>query len=266
MSAIRITGATRIYAILGNPIAQVKSPEGFSERFATAGMNAVMIPLQVLPGHFDQTIIALKAIGNLDGLIMTVPYKAEAARFADRLGPTASKIRALNAMRREPDGTWTGEMFDGKGFVRGARAKGAVLEGRNVALFGAGGAGSAIGCELAAAGVASLGIIDPQAGRATALAQTLAREFPGCRIAAVPAMPAGADMIVNASTVGMRDTDGMPGDIGTFDSGTIVGDVIVSETPTALLRHALAHGCTVVSGRDMFFGQLDSVVSFFARG
>src|SRR5258706_178860 len=103
-------------------IAQVKSPEGFSERFATAGMNAVMIPLQVLPGHFDQTIIALKAIGNLDGLIMTVPYKAEAARFADRLGPTASKIRALNAMRREPDGTWTGEMFDGKGFVRGARA------------------------------------------------------------------------------------------------------------------------------------------------
>ena len=126
---------------------------------------------------------ALQAIGNLDGLVVTVPYKARAVRFAARLGKTAARIGALNALRREADDTWTGEMFDGAGFVRAAERKGEVLRDRRVALFGAGGAGSAIGCELAAAGVRSLSIIDPQRQRAAALARTLAEAFPACRVA-----------------------------------------------------------------------------------
>ena len=107
---------------------------------------------------------------------------------------------------READGTWTGDMFDGMGFVRGAERKGEVLRGRRVALFGAGGAGSAIGCELAAAGVASLAIIDPQTERAAALARTLRDTFPDCRIEAAAAVPRDTNMIVNASTVGITQS------------------------------------------------------------
>ena len=118
MTAIRVDGATRLYAIVGDPIVQVKSPEVFSELFARAGMNAVMIPMHVLPERFEESMRALMGIANVDGLVATVPYKAQAVQFADRLGPTASRIRALNALRREPDGTWTGDMFDGLGFVR----------------------------------------------------------------------------------------------------------------------------------------------------
>lgn len=265
MTTLRVNGATRLYAIVGDPIVQVKSPEMYSEMLAAAGKNAVMVPMHVLPERFDSTMTALMGIENLDGLIVTVPYKGRAVRFATQLGPTASRVGALNALRRERDGTWTGDMFDGMGFVRGAERKGEVLRGRRVALFGAGGAGSAIGCELAAAGVASLAIIDPQTERAAALALRLRDTFPDCRIEAAAAVPRDADMIVNASTIGMRESDGMPGEIGALGPQTLVGDVVVSEAPTPIIRHAMRYGCRHVTGRDMFGGQSDALMSFFAR-
>jgi shikimate dehydrogenase len=265
MTPIRIDGATRLYAIVGNPIAQVKSPELYCELFAAARMNAVMLPMQVLPDQFDATMSALTRLGNLDGLLVTVPYKAQAVRFADRLGPTAGRIGALNALRRETDGTWTGDMFDGVGFVRAAERKGYVLQRRRVALFGAGGAGSAIGCELAAAGVESLSIIDPEMERAKVLADTLGRGFPDCHVDTVESVPRAVNMVVNASTVGMLSGDGLPGDIDAIDSDTLVGDVIISKEPTAIIRHAIRHGCHYVNGHDMIGGQSEALMSFFGR-
>jgi len=264
MTAIRINGATRLYAIIGDPIVQVKSPELFSGRFAEAGANAVLLPAHVLPNDFDETVPALMRLRNLDGLIFTVPYKARATRFAQRLGPVAARIGALNALRREDDGTWSGDMFDGAGFVRGVHRKGGVLKSRNVVLFGAGGAGSAIACEIAAAGVQSLSIVDLQKERAATLVSTLAGAFPACRIEAVDMAPRSFDMVVNASTVGMRDDDGLPGELGDLAASTLVGDVIVSQQPTALIRHAIRHGCRYVDGHDMIGGQADALVAFFA--
>jgi len=266
MNALRIDGATHLFGIVGDPIVQVKSPELYCELFAAAGMNAVMIPLHVLRDDFDTAMPALMAVANIDGLIVTVPYKARAARLAHRLGPTASRIGALNALRREADGTWSGDMFDGAGFVRAAQRKGETLRGRKVALFGAGGAGSAIACELASAGVVALSIIDPQRERATALAAALCDAFPGCRIEPAAALPKDVDMIVNASTVGMRDGDGMPGEIGPLDPHTLVGDVIIASEPTPLQRHAMQHGCRYINGRDMLAGQSDALMTFFTRG
>ncbi|MDH5286672.1 MAG: shikimate dehydrogenase [Betaproteobacteria bacterium] len=263
MTAVRIDGATRLYAIVGDPIAQVRSPSVFTEAFATRGANAIMFPAQIAPDRFDTVFPALKALGNLDGLLITVPFKARAVPHATRLGATAQCIGALNALRREADGTWTGDMFDGAGFVRAAQRKGQRVAGRRVAIFGAGGAGSAIACALAEAGVASIALIDPQAGRAAALAQRLRPAFPGCRFAEATAPPADADMVVNASTIGMKPGDGMPADLGPLAPDTLVGDVIIADGPTAILRHAQACGCAWVNGRDMHAGQAEAIVSFF---
>ena len=263
MSGTHITGATRLYAILGDPIAQVKSPTLFTERFAQAGMNAVMVPMHVLPDRFDAAMASLMGVGNVDGLVVTVPYKARAAAFATHLGPTAGRIGAVNALRRESDGSWTGDMFDGVGFVRGAERKGHAIRGRKVALFGAGGAGSAIGCELVAAGAASLAILDPARDRADALAARLGRAFPGVPIASAVAVPGDADMIVNASTIGMQDGDGLPADLGALDRGTLIGDVINADAPSPMIRHAMQHGCAYVTGREMFEGQADALMKFF---
>ena len=263
MTAVRITGATRLYAIIGDPIAQVRSPEVLTGWLAAKGVNAAVIPMQVLPDRFDDTVTSLMRLGNMDGLLVTVPYKGRTLPFASRLGDTARCIGAVNALRREADGTWTGDMFDGAGFVRAAQRKGEAFEGRSIVLFGAGGAGSAIGFALATAKVASLAIIDPQGERARALAKTLAEAFPSCRVSAASGIPADANAIVNASTVGMRAEDGPPMPLGPLARDTLVGDVVVSEAPTAMIRHAMEQGCRYVTGKDMHAGQIDALMSFF---
>ena len=262
-TALRITGATRLYAIVGDPIVQVRSPEVYTELFAAAGLGAVLVPAQVAVERFDKVIPALMSLGNLDGLLVTAPFKARMLPFANRLGAAARCIGAVNALRREADGSWTGDIFDGAGFVRGIEQKGERIRGRRVLIFGAGGAGSAIACALAGAGVRSIDIIDSGSGRAEALALVLRKAFPDCAVVAATAKDTDVDMIVNASPVGMRSDDGMPGDIGPLAADTLVGDVVISESPTALIRHALRHGCKWVNGRDMHSGQIGAIMNFF---
>ena len=263
-AAITIKGATRLYPIIGDPIAQVRSPEVFSARFAEAGIPAVCIPMHVPSERFDAIVPQLLALGNVDGLIATVPFKPRMLRFANRLGRTAQTVGALNALRREADGSWTGDMFDGMGFVRGAQNKGERLERRRVALFGAGGAGSAIACGLAEAGAQSIAVIDQEVGKAEALVEALKRAFPACALSVARDMPPAVDMVVNASPVGMKPDDGLPGNIGHLDPETLVGDVVILPAASPMIRHAKACGCRYVDGREMMDGQVDALLAFFA--
>jgi shikimate dehydrogenase len=260
----KITGATRLYVIIGDPIAQARSPEVFTARFTAAGVDGVLVPAHVPVAGFDAIVPALLRLANLDGLLVTAPFKARMLAFADRLGATARCIGAVNALRREADGSWTGDMFDGAGFVNGLERKGEQVRGRRVALFGAGGAGSAIACALAAAQVLSISIVDTDTGKAAALAARLRPAFPDVRFD-VATWPAGeVDMIVNATPVGMRPDDGMPAEIGPLPPGTLVGDVVISNAPTALIRHAASCACRWVDGKDMHSGQIEAIMSFFA--
>ena len=130
-------------------------------------------------------------------------------------------------------------MYYGVGFVRGAERKAATLRGRRVALFGAGGAGSAIACELAKAGAAAIVILDPQAARALSLAKGMSEAFPACAASAATSLPADVDMIVNASIAGLRPGDGLPGAIGALSANVLGGDVVLSEEPTPIIQHAM---------------------------
>src|SRR4051794_2800246 len=96
---VKINGAMRLYPIIGDPIAQVRSPETITEAFAAKGMNAICIPAHVPADRFDMIIPALLAWGNVDGVLVTVPFKARMLAFADRLGKAAKTIAALNALR-----------------------------------------------------------------------------------------------------------------------------------------------------------------------
>src|ERR1043166_2387562 len=155
-----VDGATRLYCIIGDPVAQTGSPRVFSERFRAAGRNAILVPFHVPSAAFEPIVRGIMALANLDGIIVTVPYKARMLQFVDRILPTAQKIGAVNALRRDPDGRWSGDMFDGRGMVRGLAGHGHTIAGRNAMLIGAGGAGSAIACALAQAGAASITLAD----------------------------------------------------------------------------------------------------------
>jgi shikimate dehydrogenase len=257
-----VDGATRLFGIIGNPIAQVGSPRLYTERFRAAGRNAILVPLHVLPDRFDEAVRGLKALANLDGLVVTVPYKARIVPFADRLLAMGEKVGAINVVRRDRDGQWTGDMFDGRGLVKAVRKAGYRLEGRRVMLIGAGGVGSAIAVALAEAGAASIAILDVQPARAAALAERIVRLFPACGAAAGTPTAEDRDMIVNATPVGMAPGDGMPAPLGLLEPSTLAFDVVVKSEPTAFMRHARSFGCPTFGGYAMMETQVDEAIAF----
>jgi shikimate dehydrogenase len=257
-----VDGATRLYCIIGDPVAQTGSPRVFSARFRAAGRNAILVPFHVPGAAFEPTVRGIMALANLDGVIVTVPYKARMLQFADRILPTAQKVGAVNALRREAGGQWSGDMFDGRGMVRAIAAGGRAVAGGNVMLIGAGGAGSAIACALAEAGVASITLSDVDARKAHALTARLADVAPACTLRVGPATTDGIDLLVNASPVGMKPEDGLPAPLGKLDPNLVVADVVLKDE-TPLLGHARACGCVTVGGQAMMLAQVDEMLAFF---
>ena len=260
-----ITGNTRLYAIVGDPIEQVRSPEVYCHELARAGIDAVLVPVHIAAGDVRAVLPALLKLRNLDGVLVTAPFKADALAIADAVHPRARRAGAVNALRREADGQWFGDMFDGEGFVRGLAARGHEVQGKSALLLGCGGAGSAIAGALVDAGVKELTVTDPDAERARSLVSTLSESSPDCLIKAGRADAAGKDLIVNASVIGMRDGDGMPADLGPLASHVVVGDVVLrpEDRPTALIAHARQCGCSVATGIDMHSGQVNAILEFF---
>src|SRR5690348_13268280 len=132
----------------------------FTAELRRRSLDAILVPLHVLPDDFDALLPQLLRLRNLDGLIFTIPHKVRACALADHLGDQARIVGALNALARRIDGLWQGDMFDGIGCVEALRRRGIALAGRNAQLLGAGGAGSAIGVAIAAEGPRSLRVYD----------------------------------------------------------------------------------------------------------
>ena len=258
-----VSGRTRIYGIVGHPIEQVRSPEMFSAEFARRGAEALMIPIHVLPDRFEATLRALMQVQNLDGLVFTIPFKQAACALADHLGAQAQVAGAINALARRPDGTWSGDIFDGAGCVEGFRRRGYGFAGQSVMLIGAGGAGAAIGIAVAHERPRAMRLFDPDATRLGALADKVRRIDPAIAVTTGPPTLEGIDILMNASPIGMLGDPAMPIETGAIPPATIVFDAIVKPEQTRLLSVAEASGCRIVRGREMMRGQIARMVTFF---
>ncbi|MGW4346188.1 shikimate dehydrogenase family protein [Streptomyces sp. NPDC004690] len=263
MDAVTITGTTRLYAVLGAPVTQVRAPALLNPLFARLGKDAVVVPVDVAPEGLDGAVRGLGAVRNLDGLLVTVPHKPACRALADRVTEAAGLSGSVNAMRRLPDGGWEGANFDGEGFVRALRAAGDDPRGATVCLAGAGGAGSAIAVALLTAG-ARVTVWDVDPGRAAALEARLAPHFPG-RLAVSP-RHVDADLAVNATPMGLRPDDPLPFDPARLRPGTRVADIIMKPRSTPLLRAAREAGLPHHYGEPMLAEQLSLYREFFRLG
>jgi shikimate dehydrogenase len=257
-----VTGRSRLYAIIGDPIEQVKSPEVLNPLMAAAGKAAILVPVQIAPEKLVEAVRGLKAIGNLDGIIITVPHKVRMLELVDDVLPTGRRVGAINAARREPDGRWVGDNFDGKGFVAGLRKHGHEPTGKRALLVGAGGAGSAVGFALAEAGVTRLTVADLDRAKAERLARGIAQAFPDAHAGVGPADAAGYELVVNATPIGMAPGDPSPIDPAGFKPGMVVADVIILAHDTPVLAAARQRGCAVMGGRPMTEGQAQEMGRF----
>jgi shikimate dehydrogenase len=154
-------------------------------------------------------------------------------------------------------------MFDGEGFVRGLLRKGCQLKGARVLVVGAGGVGSAIAASLAAAGIGAITLFDARAESAEALGGRIKAHYPSIAVATGSKDPAGHDVVVNATPMGMNDGDELPVDVLRIAPSTFVGEVVMKSEMTAFLKAVQARGCRFQIGSDMLFEQIPAYLEFF---
>lgn len=257
-----ITGNTKVYGILADPIHHVKTPQGINRLLAEKFFDGVMVPMHVKADDLAMVVGALKRMNNFGGCVVTVPHKMAMVALCDKLSPEAQQVGAVNIVHRAASGELIGGILDGAGFVAGLRKEGFDPAGHSVYLAGAGGAASAIAFALAKCGIAQLTIANRSAAKAQILIDRLWNDFPGIPMAIGNSDASGHDLVINATSLGLRSEDAMPFDVNSLSSPQHVAEIIMQPAETALVLAARARGCQIHLGMTMLSSQIELMASF----
>ncbi len=258
-----INGATRVFYILGDPVAQVRAPEVYNHLFQQHGVDAVLVPLKLpaaaLPGFLAH---GMKA-ENIGGFWATIPHKSALAQLLQPNEPVAAIAGAVNAVRRMPNGSLQAALFDGIGFVKGLDYFGIGVKGKRVLVVGAGGGGHAVAAALAQRAPSTLTVFNRSRDHAEALVARLAPIIGAAVAVAESADPTGFDLVVNCTSQGLQSGDPLPFDPARVDESAAVVDIIMSKSPTPLLVACRARGIRAEAGFEMLVQQVPEYLRFF---
>lgn len=258
-----INGHTELIAHIGYPTHTFKSPMIYNPYFEEAGINAVVVPMGCQSSHYPAFLKSVFTLENIRGALITMPHKVSTVGLLDEVTATVRVAGACNAVKRLPDGRLVGDMFDGAGFVRGVQRKGFDVTGKRVLVVGTGGVGCAIAASLAGAGIAAISLFDVNAAGCEALAQRLKDNYSRIDVRTGSSDPAGHDLVVNATPMGMNEGDPLPMDVSRLSSDTFVGEVVMKAETTAFLAAAQARGCRTQVGTDMLYEQIPAYLEYF---
>jgi len=245
-------------AAFGQPISENPTQVMVEAAYRHHDLDWRYLTIEVAPDGLEDAVKGAKAMG-FQGFNCTIPHKVKVIEYLDGLGESASLMGAVNCVVRN-DGQWIGENTDGKGFVESLREL-TDPSGKNVVIFGAGGAARAIGVEVALAGASKITIVNRTVERGEELTKLLDEKLPA-EADFVPwdgvyAAPDGTDVLINATSIGLfPDADArLALDVGTLREGMVVADVIPNPPATNLVRDARAKGCKVIDGLGMLVNQ-----------
>ena len=261
-----ISGKTTLIAHIGYPTESFKAPMIYNPHFEKAGIDAVVVPMGVQVEDYPQVLKAVFRLTNIRGALVTMPHKVTTVSLVDEVTPAVKIAGACNAILRRPDGSLLGDQFDGAGFVRGVQRKGCKLAGASALVVGSGGVGSAIAASLAEAGIARMALFDASSAAADALAGRLREHHPKLVVETGSKDPQGYDLVVNATPLGMKESDPLPIDVSRIAPTTFVGEVVMKSEITPLLRAAREKGCAIQVGTDMLFEMIPAYLEFFGFG
>lgn len=257
-----ITGHTRVYAIIADPIHHVQTPQNLNALMRCHDRDGVMVPLHVASADLPTVLDGLRCIRSFDGFIATVPHKTAMVDLCDSVSRQAKLVGAVNCVRREPDGRLVGDIFDGAGFVEGLKREGIEPKGRSVLLLGAGGAANAIAFAMADAGIARLCIANRTRAKAEDLVSRLLGAFPDLRVELGAGDIGSHDIVINATSLGLSPDDPLPVDVTQLNAKQTVAEIIMQPRVTPLLAAAEAKGCRIQYGLPMLECQLVMMARF----
>ena len=258
-----INGNTQLIAHIGFPTHTFKSPMIYNPYFASAGINAVVVPMGCQTPDYPVFLKSVFKLTNMCGALITMPHKVVTVGLLDEVTPTVRVAGACNAVKKLADGRLVGDMFDGAGFVRGVQRKGFDLTGKRVLVVGSGGVGCAIAASLATAQIAAISLFDVNTASASGLGQRLKQNYPQIEVRTGSNDPADHDLVVNATPMGMNEGDDLPMDVSRISPNAFVGEVVMKTEMTSFLQAAKDRGCRVQVGSDMLFEQIPAYLEYF---
>lgn len=245
-NSIPIDASTRVYAVLGNPIEHSMSPMLHNDGFAAVQYPGVLVAFKVT--DIAAAIAGIRSLG-LRGAAVTLPHKVTIMPHIDTIDPQAKSIGAVNTVINR-DGHLTGYNSDCPGAMKALLEKTAV-QGKRVAVIGAGGAARAVGFGVKAE-KGDLTIYNRTRPRGEALAKELdARFLPLSEVEKIR-----CDILINTSSLGMHpDIESTPVPGKCLNPEMVVMDIVYNPLETLLLKSAREKGCAIVDGLTMFVYQ-----------
>lgn len=250
MAPRTLTGETRLAAVIGSPIRHSLSPAIYNAAFVAADLDWAFLAFEVSASEVPDAFRGMRALG-IQGLSVTMPCKEAAAAAVDECEPAAARLGAVNSVQLIGD-RLIGRNTDGAGFIDSLRVDAGISPaGLRCVVLGAGGAARAVILALAEAGAAEVAVV----ARTPERAERAAGLGGACGRVAAEEVVSDADLVVNATPVGMAGDPGMPIDVNRLPSGAIVADLVYHPRETPLLRAARERGAATVGGVGMLVHQ-----------
>ena len=262
----RITGHTKLLALIGSPVGHSGSPAMYNYSFEKLGLDMAYVALDIKENEVKQAIDAMRLF-QMPGGNVTMPDKVEAAKYMDELSEAAKIIGAINTIVNK-DGKLVGHITDGQGFVDNLRDHGVEVKGKKIAVAGGGGAATAIQVQCALDGAREITIFkkkDAFFERTLATAEKIKAAVPGIvvnvydidDVAKMTEEILSSDIFANATIVGMKPMDDLSvvKDLSAFHKDLVVCDAVYNPEETKLLKEAKEAGCKCVGGKGMLLWQ-----------
>jgi shikimate dehydrogenase len=247
-----ITGATRVAAVIGDPVRHSLSPALHNAAFAAGRLDWRFVAFEVAAGSGSAAVEAMRSLG-IAGLAVTMPHKAEVAAAVDEVDPSARALRSVNTVVLRPDGSTFGASTDGPGFVDSLVARGVTMGGSRIVVIGAGAAARSIVDALGRSEVSDIAVVNRSPARVPEVIGLAPMARPGS-----PVDVGAADVVVNTTSVGMAGSDGagdVPFDVGLLHADLTVVDIVYHPLRTPLLVAAERAGAATVDGLGMLVHQ-----------
>ncbi len=256
MSIPEIRGTTRLFGLIGDPVAHSLSPAMHNAALAALGLDAVYVPLKVRPENLEAAVRGLQAC-SWWGFNVTIPHKQAIVPFLDRLEAPAQQVGVVNTVRIEADGSLTGTNTDAEGFVQPLSDR--QWMGKTTLILGCGGSAFAVVAGCQALGFDQILVV----GRNDEKLKDFLARLPnpqGVKTADWPmaeSLLPRTDLLVNTTPIGMLpDTENSPlENLKALAKTAIVYDLIYRPRPTRLLQIAQSEKLVVIDGLAMLVAQ-----------
>lgn len=255
-----IQGTTRVYGIIGWPVAHSRSPQMHNAAFQALGMDCAYVPFAVQPSRLAEAVQGLRSLG-VAGWSVTIPHKSAIMPLLDRLSPEAVRAGAVNTVCNQ-DGRLIGYNTDGAGLLISLeRDLDCPVAGKRIVVLGAGGAARGAAAALAGAGVSALTIVNrslPAAGRLAAEQEGVLAGYGSVAatdFSALADLLPRTDLVINATSLGLHGEEIGGLDLALLPTVAKVYDMVYGGTGTPLVRSARQRGLMACDGIGMLVAQ-----------